>query len=163
MLSLRDAEEALKLAVVVEKADGARRTGQSLGFALINYGRLFVRDYWTLFAIARELDCEIGEIAPRTDHAEKRQKWNELVRNSEVILVDVRALPLPLRSVAEARASGESWKKIAARYPGRLSWSMREDYELVLALLLRESHDAISFLASAENIFVVRERRVSVC
>lgn len=156
MSDLKSADEALKLATIVEKADGARRTGQSLGFALINYGRLFVRDYWTLFAIARELDCAIGDIAPRTDLAEKRQKWDEMVRNSEAILTIVRALPGPMRAVAEARASGESWKKIGERSPGRLLWSIRDDYQFILGTIAHLAPDAVSFLASAENFIVVK-------
>lgn len=158
MLDYKSAEDALKLAVIIEKADGARRTGQSLGFALINYGRLFVRDYWTLFAIARELDCEIAEIAPRTDLAEKRAKWDQMVRNSEVLLAWVRSLPTPLRSVTEARGAGESWRKIHRRWSGRLLWSMQDDYRFALGVLIMNVPDSVSFLASADNFTIVKSR-----
>lgn len=158
MTDLRSAEEALKLAILVEQADGARKTGQSLGFALINYGRLFVRDYWTLFSIAREMDCEIGELVPKNDHADKRAKWDELVRHSEIVLTWVRSLPGPMRSVAEARGKGESWRKVQSRSPGRLSWSIKDDYRFALEMIVRNAPDSVSFLASAENFIVVKRR-----
>ena len=153
----RQAEEALRLATIIEMADGRRRIGQNLGFSLINYGRLFVRDYWTLFAIARELDCEVGDLLPRDEEKrEKRLKWSELTRASEIILAKVRTLPAPLRSVAEARAKGEGWRKIARRWPNRVLWSMQEDFAAALEILLRSSSDSISFLTSNENIIVVK-------
>ena len=153
----RQAEEALRLATIIEMADGRRRIGQNLGFALINYGRLYIRDKWTLFAIARELDCEVGDLLPRDDEKrEKRLKWSELTRASEIILAKVRTLPAPLRSVAEARAKGEGWRKIARRWPDRVLWSMQEDFARVLEILLKESADSISFLTSDENIIVVK-------
>ena len=153
----RQAEEALRLATIIEMADGRRRIGQNLGFSLINYGRLFVRDYWTLFAIAREIDCEMSDLLPRDDEKrQKRLKWSELTRASEIILAKVRTLPAPLRSVAEARAKGEGWRKIARRWPDRVLWSMQEDFARVLEILLKESADSISFLTSNENIFVVK-------
>ena len=156
MRDLRGAEEALKLAFLIEEADGARKTGHSLGFALINYGRLFVRDYWTLFAIARELDCEIGDLTPKNDHAEKRAKWDELVRHSEIVLSRVRSLPISVRSVVEARGKGASWRKVQGRCPGRLSWSIKDDYRAALGLIVSEAPDSVIFLASTENFFIVK-------
>ena len=150
------AEEALRLATILELADGRRKIGQNLGFALINYGRLFLRDKWTLFAIARELDCEVGDLLPRVDQAEKRLKWNELTRASEAILLVVRALPAPLRSVAEARARGDSWRKIKKSRPDRLLFSMQEDFGKVLEIVLAEAKDSVEFLTANENIFVVK-------
>jgi len=154
---LNQAEEALRLATIIEMADGRRRIGMNLGFSLINYGRLFVRDYWTLFAIAREVDCDVSDLLPRDDEKrQKRQKWSELTQASEEILAKVRTLPAPLRSVAEARAKGEGWRKIARRWPNRVLWSMQEDFAAALEILLRSSSDSISFLTSNENIFVVK-------
>jgi len=154
---MNQAEEALRLATIIEMADGRRRIGMNLGFSLINYGRLFVRDYWTLFAIAREVDCDVSDLLPRDDEKrQKRQKWSELTQASEEILAKVRTLPAPLRSVAEARAKGEGWRKIARRWPDRVLWSMQEDFARSLESLLRDCGDSISFLTSNENIFVVK-------
>jgi hypothetical protein len=154
---MNQAEEALRLATIIEMADGRRRIGQNLGFALINYGRLFVRDYWTLFAIAREVDCDVSDLLPREDEKRvKRLKWSELTQVSEIILAKVRTLPAPLRSVAEARGKGDSWRKLCRRWPDRVPFSMKEDFGKVLEILLRDASDSISFLTSNENIFVVK-------
>ena len=154
---MNQAEEALRLATIIEMADGRRRIGMNLGFSLINYGRLFVRDYWTLFAIAREVDCDVSDLLPRDDEKrQKRQKWSELTQASEDILAKVRTLPAPLRSVAEARAKGEGWRKIARRWPDRVLWSMQEDFAQALQIVLTSCGDSISFLTSNENIIVVK-------
>jgi hypothetical protein len=154
---MNQAEEALRLATIIELADGRKRIGQNLGFSLINYGRLFVRDYWTLFAIAREIDCEMSDLLPRDDEKrQKRLKWSELTRASENILAKVRALPAPLRSVAEARGKGDSWRKICSRWPDRVPFSMKEDFGKVLEIVLREESDSVQFLTSNENIIVVK-------
>jgi hypothetical protein len=158
LLTLREADEALRLATIVELADGRRRIGHNLGFALINYGRLFVRDYWTLFAIARELDCGVGDLVSPPDRAEKRSKWDELTRASEAVLAVVRTLPDPLRWICERRASGQSWRKIARSRPDRLLFSMQDDYEESLGILLIRAGEPLSFLCSAENFIVVKRR-----
>lgn len=150
-----ETEECVRLAVMIERADGARKIGQNLGFAQINYGRLFVRDYWTLFALAREMDCQIGDLAPKDDKAERRQKWDALSRAAEEILQTVRSLPAPLRSVAEARGRGDSWRKIQRANPERLLFSLKDDHAQAMMVVKARSCESLKFVASAENFFVV--------
>ena len=145
-------DDAVRLAYVIEKADSRRRIGHSLGFALINYGRLFVRDYWTLFSIARELDCGVSDLVGKE---ERRTKWDVLVRAAEEILAAVQALPAPLRMIVEERGSGHSWRRILRRHPDRLIFSMREDYDRALRVIQGRASVAVLTLLTEENISVV--------
>lgn len=155
------AECGVRRAFLVEQKEGRNKIPPGLGFTQINYGRLFIRDRWVLFAIARELDCTIEEILESTDTKREGPRWSEIVQASEEILEEVRTLPGPLRDLITLRGSGVSWKRVKAQFPGRLSFSLRDDHSAGMDTLLRRCFDHLNFLASYENFFVVKAREAA--
>lgn len=149
-------ELAVRRSFLLERKESRRKTPPGLGFSQVNYGNLFRRDKWTLFAIARELDCTIEELICPDDGKTSGPKWSELIQASEDILEIVRALPFSLRHLVLLRAEGKTWRKIQRDNPGRLMFSMREDFDRGMDIVLRRAPDQVIFLASAENFFVVR-------
>jgi len=149
-------ELAVRRSFLLEKKESRKKTPPGLGFAQINYGNLFVRDPWTLFAIARELDCKIEDILSPDDGKRVGPRWSELIQASEVVLDTVRSLPHHLRHLVVLRGQGKSWRKIHRENPGRLMFSMREDYDRGIQFVLRRAPDQVIFLASFDNYFVVR-------
>lgn len=155
-IDVKTAEIGVRRAVIIEKREGRRKIPAGLGFAQINYGRLFIRDYWTLFALARENDCKIEDFLPK-DSAHSGPRWSELITASETILEVVRALPDSRRILLLQRGSGLSWRKIQQRHPERVMFSMKEDYREGLLLVAKTSADSLNFLASFDNFFVVKK------
>lgn len=149
-------ELAVRRSFLLEKKESRRKTPPGLGFSQVNYGNLFVRDPWTLFAIARELDCKIEDILSPDDGKRIGPKWSELIQASEDILENVRTLPLPLRHLVVLRGQGKTWRKIQRDHPGRIMFSMREDFARGMEIVLRKTPDQVIFLASFDNFFVVR-------
>lgn len=160
MRELETAEIGVRHAFIIERRAGQRKSPAGLGFSQINYGNLFVRDKWTLFAIARELDCTIEDILspPETRHL---PKWSELISASESILDQVRALPAHLKTLVSRRGDGISWRTIQQEFPGRTTFSMKDDHASGLAQVLRHSFDHLNFLASFDKNIVVRGREAA--
>jgi len=149
-------ELAVRRSFLLEKKDSRRKTPPGIGFSQVNYGNLFVRDYWTLFAIARELECSVEDLLSKDEGKTSGPRWSELIQASEDILEIVRALPFPLRYLVLLRAEGKTWRKIQRDNPGRLMFSMKEDFVRGMDIVLRKAPDQVIFLASTENFFVVR-------
>jgi hypothetical protein len=143
---------ALLRAFVVETMERKRRASSKLGFAQLDYGRLFIRDQWTLFAIARELGCTVEElIAPIEPQRESRVAWSEIVDASESLMASVRSLRDPIKQVILLKASGMSMRKIAVALPGRASFSLAEDLEEgARKTWILASHE-VRFLAHVEH------------
>jgi len=160
MTDVRTAEVGVRHAFLLERREGKRKIPPGLGFAQINYGRLFVRDKWTLFAIARELDCTIEDILD-TPETRTGPKWSELITASEHIMETVRALPGPLKTFVMMRAEGISWRRIQQDFRGRTTFSMKDDHALGLTHVMRRSYDHLNFLASFDKNFVVRGREAA--
>jgi hypothetical protein len=144
---LRTCDAALRLAVAVIQIEQARRPSARLGYTQINYGRLFIRDRWTLFSIARELGCQVSEILSAPD--DKRSsgdapRWSELVSAAESILSVVNARPAHVRMILVHRAGGKSWRQIEALLPGRVMFSIQEDYEAATLLFAREDVETLT-------------------
>lgn len=156
MIDHATAEVGVRRAFLIEGRESRVKAPRSLGFAQINYGRLFVRDYWTLFAIARELDCSVTDLVEQDDHCRSGPRWSEMIQSAEEILDCVRTLPDPPRSLVVMRGRGISWRKIQSLHPDRVTHSMKDDHRRGTDTLLRLVHDHLNFLASAENFFVVR-------
>jgi hypothetical protein len=154
-------EIGIRHALLIERAEGRKKTPAGLGFAQINYGRLFVRDYWTLFAIARELDCSIDDLTETKESPRTGPRWSELISASEEILETVRTLPVIVRDVVTMRCAGFSWRRIQQRFPHRVSFSLRDDHTDGLCRVRRSSHESLLFLATTENIFVVKDVRAA--
>jgi hypothetical protein len=154
------AEVGVRHAFILEKREGRRKTPAGLGFAAVNYGNLFVRDRWTLFAIARELDCKIEDILspPETRNG---PRWSELITASEAILETVRSLPAHLKTLVVMRGEGVSWRKIQQEFPGRTTFSMREDHATGLRRVARDTYEHLNFLASFDKFIVVRSREAA--
>lgn len=159
-MDLRTAEVGIRHALIIEGKESRRKSPRGLGFASVNYGNLFVRDKWTLFAIARELDCSVEDIL---SPPEKREgpRWSELIQASEDILGEVRTLPGPTKTLVLKRGEGLSWRKIQQEFPGRMMFSLREDHERGIQLVIRRARDHLNFLASFDNFFVVRGREAA--
>ena len=150
-----DADVALRRAYLVEVRESRKKGDPRLGYSQINYGRLFVRDYWTLFAIARELDCKIEDLVAEPERPRSGPRYSEIIQASEEILETVRTLPAIFRSVVECRGRGLSWRKIQLKCDGRIQSSLRDDYDRGMKLVGRASAGSLSFLASLDNFFVV--------
>ena len=149
------AEIAVKRSFQLEKKESRRKTPAGLGFAQVNYGNLFVRDKWTLFAIARELDCTIEDILEPKDSARVGPRWNELISASERILDTVRSLPAHARHLVMARGIGHSWRRIQRDNPGRIFFSLRDDYQQGIEGIIHSVPEAIVYLASFDNFTIV--------
>ncbi len=161
MSELRLAEVGVRHALLVEQRESRNRVPPQMGFAQVNYGNLFVRDRWTLFAIARELGCSVDEILEPDPEKKSGPRWSEIAQASESVLEDVRALPAQIRDLVILRGSGISWRRIQHRYEGRLSFSLREDHSRGMSSLLRTCYDHLNFLASFDNYFVVKTFRAA--
>ena len=131
---LRACDLALKLAILIISIEQKRRPSARLGFTQINYGRLFVRDRWTLFAIARELGCEVREILapPEQRSTSDSPRWPELVSAAERVLAVVTQADARTREIIRHRAGGRSWNDLARLLPGRATFSIRDDYETAI-------------------------------
>lgn len=144
---LRSCDAALRLAVAVIQIEQARRPSARLGYTQINYGRLFIRDRWTLFSIARELGCTVADIVAPPDEQSRTSdapRWNELVDAAESILAIVNARPAHVRQILVYRAGGLRWRQIEALLPGRVMFSIQEDYEAATLLFAREDVDTLT-------------------
>jgi len=151
--------KALLRAFIVEQIERRRRPSGKLGFAQLDYGRLFVRDRWTLFAIARELGCTIEElIEPPVPASESRVVWGDLVEASDVVMGAARSLREPIRQVTLLRAAGLGWRKIQRALPGRASFSLAEDYVLGIERVAILAGRECRLLAFSEHpkFFVVK-------
>jgi hypothetical protein len=150
---LRATGVALRLAVRVEQIERRRTDSRRLGFAQVDYGRLFVRDEWTLFSIARELGCTIADLLPpkETDRGESRATWSSLVEASERLLSVARGLPEPIRSIVLLSAVGLGLRRIAARLPGRALFSLAEDLARGVARVALLCERDVRLLSSSEH------------
>jgi hypothetical protein len=122
--------DALLRSFIVEQIERKTRPSAKLGFAQLDYGRLFVRDRWTLFAIAREIGCSVEDLLePPQPSPESRVAWRDIVDASEKIMGAARSLPDQLKLVTLLRAGGLGWRKIGKALPGRALFSLADDYE----------------------------------
>lgn len=128
-----------------------------LRLAQLNYARLFVRDYWTMFSIARELNCSVSDLK-QDERDDGSRKWPLIIQSADEILESIRTLPVILRSLVEARGRGDSWQKIQRLNKDRIAFSLRDDYRRALALVERGATDAVRFLSQDENFFVARKK-----
>jgi hypothetical protein len=152
---------ALLRAFVVESMERKRRATSKLGFAQLDYGRLFVRDRWTLFAIARELGCSVEDLLeppqPANDH---RIVWGDIVSASESLMSAARSLRDPIRQVVLLRACGLGWRKIGIALPGRTPFSLADDYEEgIRKIWILASHECRTLAFSDHPKFGVVKRR----
>ncbi len=154
------AEVGVRHAFIIERRESHKKAPTSLGFAQINYGRLFVRDRWTLFAIARELDCTIDDLLSPPETREG-PRWSELISASEAVLETVRTLPGHLRTLVLRRGEGFSWRRIQQEFPGRTTFSMKDDHGSGLDIVSSLCHYHLNFLASFDKNIVVRAREAA--
>lgn len=156
--------QALLRAFIVETMERKRRVSSKLGFAQLDYGRLFIRDQWTLFAIARELGCTVEDLLePPQPVSESRVVWSEIVTASESLMSAARSLRDPIKQVVLLHASGMSMRKIGRALPGRAPFSIAEDLaEGVRKIWILASHEC-RYIAFADHpkFIVVKSR--SIC
>jgi hypothetical protein len=159
---LRVVELALRTAVLVINTESLRSPAgdAQLGFSAVNYGNLFIRDRWTLFAIARELNCSVDELISPPEVRRSGPRWSELTRASEELLAEVQKLPQDMRLVLILRACGARWKQITAKLPGRVFFSIVDDADHGLAQLVLTCPSQVAMLASYDDS-PQRCRRVS--
>jgi hypothetical protein len=144
-------QRALELAVIIMEAERRRRPSAALGFAQINYGRLFIRDYWTLFAIALELECTVADLLPSPEPAEQRSLRADMTESAESILVEIRRLPSPLSAVVLLRAARVSWRKIYGKMQGRAQFSIRDDWAIGLKIISERCASECRFLCDNDR------------
>ena len=144
--------EAIRRSLILEQIERTRRSSAALGFAQINYGRLFIRDRWTLFVIARELNCPIEEILSAPDaRPSTSTRWADVVDATEVILSSVRELIYSVRVVVVYRSEGRSWRAIVRALPDRALFSMTEDFACGCELVWRRAAPEVRLVASYDH------------
>ena len=153
---------AIRRSFIVEKIERSRRSSKRLGFAHVDYGRLFIRDRNTLFAIARELNCTIEELlSPVEPTRESRIVWSDIVGASESILASVRALLEPIRSIVVDHGLGLNWRTIRRKYPDRMAWSLHDDHEAGMVQILQNRSSEVHLIATSDHqkFFVVKRQK----
>jgi hypothetical protein len=158
------AAQALLRAFVVEQIEKTRTYTRKLGFAHLDYGRLFIRDKWTLFAIARELGCTVEDLLePPQPAPESRVAWSEIAEASESLMAIARGLPPMMREVTLLRATGLGWRKIGKALPGRASFSLAQDYADGIALVWRRGERECRLLALNDHPKFIVVKTRSMC
>jgi hypothetical protein len=119
----------LRAAIVAVTADGASLP--NLDFARFDWARHFQRDYWTMFGIARELDCSIDDLL--RDEGRGFGQIERLERDMEIdaahtIMERLRDLLPPVRAILLERARRRTWRQILKTRPERPPWSVMDDY-----------------------------------
>lgn len=149
--------EAIRRAIMVETVERRKSGAAKLGFSAVNYGNLFIRDYWTLFAIARELECSISDLTPPVERRSSTGlRWADLVDASEKVMHEVRLLPVQTKDLLVWRAGGHAWAIIQKRLPGRVGFSLREDYASGVAHIGKRCAEQVRLFSNAENFFVAK-------
>lgn len=149
---------SLQLAILIVSAQQRRSPDSRLGFTQINYGRLFVRDPWTLFSIARELNCSVSELVSPPEQA-NGTRWPALVDAAETLLSAVQAQPPHLRAPLLLRCATIPWTRVAALLPGRVKFSLQEDVATACAAILRTCGDEVDLLTSSVDESALRSSR----
>lgn len=145
---ISNVERAIQIAALVIARESARRPSAKLGFAHVNYGRLFIRDRWTLFAIARELNCDVADLlSPPSPAADSGTRWSTISEAAERLFERVQALSSPVRAAMRLRAGGIAWSAVARATPGRVMFSLMEDTDQGYLILARECEDEVDLLA----------------
>ena len=139
---IKEVESALQLAYRVLDAEksGTRLAREvRVGLKQTSVFRQFRRDYWTLFAIARELGCQMWELEG-AEEVSSRLPYEDILGASEHVRRVVVGFPPHIKDVVEMRARRVHWRKIMAALPGRVYVSVVDDYLRVLGRLaeLRE-------------------------
>lgn len=145
---------------VVLPAESNRTLSPKLGFSAPSYNSMFVRDYWTLFALAVDGEFSLDELIMD----QKSDMWARFDREQvvECALALARAvgeLPAPVQDVVLLRASGLSWARMVRARPGRAYWSMVDDWKAAAATLSERCGDAIDVLQGAVNERPARRAR----
>jgi len=136
-------ERALRLTFRVILPELARAEFPT-GYAEPSYNKKYIRDYWTLFAVSRELDVPIGELiaAQRTDVGRRIERGHMREAAGE-IATRVKRFPVPVREVLMLRTAGMSWVRICTALPGRVEWSVRDDWRSACRELFRDCYTAV--------------------
>lgn len=143
---------ALRRAHLVEQIERGRRASGKLGFAHVDYGRLFQRDHWTMFAIARELGCSVEDLLPPPEPTrESRVAWSDLVVASELVLGEVRTANPSVRDVLALAARGMGMRQMLRLLPGRLSFSIAQDLAEGLAAIVARQSQSVLLLARSDH------------
>lgn len=58
----------------------------------------------------------------------------------------VRALPVPVRTVVQRRAAGQSWRRISSDLPGRAYFSLTDDWHKTCVLIASRNSDLVERL-----------------
>lgn len=151
--------DALVRALLIEQNESRRTASARLGFTQLNYGRLFIRDYWTLFAIAVELGCTIEELASPPERQitnGSSVRFADLESAATRILDEVRQLPAPQREVLLLRASGLSLRQITTSLKGRSYHGIAEDLADGVVTIFRRCESEVKILAGAEQTLLLR-------
>lgn len=155
---------ALLRAFVVETIERKRRHTAKLGFAQLDYGRLFIRDKWTLFAIAREIGCSVEDLLePPRPANDSQVTWTQIVDASESLMSAARSLREPIKRVVLLRACGMGWRNIGKALPGRTLFSLADDYEEgIRKIWILASHEC-RLIAFADHPKFIVVKPKSIC
>lgn len=130
---------ALRAAWVLIATDPEPRP--RLGFAQPKmFSSYQVHDYWTLFALAREMGVTVSEV--KDELSSGFSSCDRLVltmrREAAYRLVEVlSALPRPVVEVVQAKARGDGWRKINKLLPGRAFFSVMDDLKAGIKHLVK--------------------------
>ncbi len=158
------ASVALRRAHRVVQTERRRGSSGRLGFSQIDYGRLFHRDQWTMFAIARELGCSVDDLLPPTEPTgESRVAWSDLVAASEAIFAVVQTMPDQRRSAIVLYSAGLGPRQILKRLPGRLAFSVAEDVAEGIGQIASRAESHVWTLARSDHKNFIVVKRPARC
>lgn len=143
-----DAEKALRLVYQVLLPRILKHHVRSeLGISRPSMARACVRNHPFFLQMAEEMGEWWERTIRQTELASvsdwRRIEMSHLEDAAADLVTAVRALPAPVRAVAERRASGMSWRRISADLPGRVFFSLAQDWRTALMRLSTEHRDTI--------------------
>lgn len=105
--------------------------------------------YWTLVGMSRELGCTIDELrAEQQGGSLMRRAELQMLRDAaEEVMLTILRLPQPQREVLLLRIHGRSWKQIVKLTPGRVYFSILDDFKTACRRLEYECGYALQVLA----------------
>lgn len=109
--------------------------------------RACVRNHQFFLQMAEEMG-EWWERTIRETEAASVSDWRRIEMShledaAADLVTAVRAMPAPVREVTERRAAGMSWRRISQDLPGRVYFSLAQDWRTALMRLSTEHAETV--------------------